>query len=115
MASLCVFRLQNHYTDSAIEDLVVPFDPRMTPFEDIQWSFNLHQDIVLTMVQVQRLRNAVHTKKNKKRAIRRMWTKPFYAQRGLMGVFCCVLDEFHKVHYAEKHFIERHFHSVQTQ
>ena len=44
---------------------------------------------------------------NKKRAIRRLWTKPFYAQRGQMGAFRCVLDEIHKVHYTEKLQINR--------
>ena len=44
------------------------------------------------------MRNAAQKKKKKKRAIRSMWTKPFYAQIGQMGAFHCVMDELQKVH-----------------
>ena len=45
-----------------------------------------------------------------------MWTKPFYAQRELMGPFRCVLDELQKVHYTEKlQIISRHYQFIPRQ
>ena len=103
LAWFCVFLLLIQYRavmDSAKQAPVVPFHPHLTHFEVTQQSFIMDQDVVLTMMQVLRLRNTVQ--KQKKRAMRRMWTKSLYAQRGQKGAFHCVLDDPYKLHDAEK-------------
>ena len=85
-----------------MQALVVQYDPLLTLFDVDQRSFTIDLDVLFTLVQFLHLANVVHNKKKNKRAIRQLWTKPFYVQRELMGLFRCVMYELQKVHYAEK-------------